>query len=367
MRTLALLLATFLAAPDARAEGPNDSFITGYATAVMERQLRLQPCALTVQNGTVTVRAQNLSGADRDRVEKALASIKGVKEVVIEELTELLATKQELVLTNDESGISAKIGSRGEVFLPRKSLFGSLLADPRWPHFSGTYQYYVDDDEIRNVGAANFGLSFGIFGDDVPLGGSWQFGVQTGVFAIFDFDAASNDLINADYWIGFPFSYRKDDFSALFRIFHQSSHLGDEFLLRDRVDRINLSYEGVNLLFSYDLDEQFRAYAGGGYLLRTDPTGIEPWSSQFGLEFTSRASCWNGTARPVAAVDIQNRGETDWGFNVSARAGIQLENASVFDRRVQFLLEYFDGNSPNGQFYERSIQYLGIGMHIYLD
>jgi hypothetical protein len=29
------------------------------------------------------------------------------------------------------------------------------------------------------------------------------------------------------------------------------------------------------------------------------------------------------------------------------------------------LLEYFNGNSPNGQFFDRTIEYFGPGVHFY--
>ena len=81
-----------------------------------------------------------------------------------------------------------------------------------------------------------------------------EFGIQAGVFAIFDLDAESLDLINADYLIGIPLVFRKGNFSNMTRIFHQSSHLGDEFLLRGRAEkRVNLSYEAGNSIFSYNL------------------------------------------------------------------------------------------------------------------
>ena len=41
--------------------------------------------------------------------------------------------------------------------------------------------------------------------------GWWEVGVQAGVFAFFDLDAESTDLVNADYLVGVPLSYEFDD------------------------------------------------------------------------------------------------------------------------------------------------------------
>jgi len=38
----------------------------------------------------------------------------------------------------------------------------------------------------------------------------------------------------------------------------------------------------------------------------------------------------------------------------------------VLDRRLQLLIQYFNGRSPNGQFYGRAVQYLGLGLHLNL-
>jgi len=69
--------------------------------------------------------------------------------------------------------------------------------------------------------------------------------------------------------------------------------------------------------------------------------------------------------RPLAAIDVQNHEETDWDSDVSVRAGFQLESPSFKSTKLQLLGEYFDGHSPNGQFFERTIRYVGFGAHVY--
>jgi hypothetical protein len=163
-------------------------------------------------------------------------------------------------------------------------------------------------------------------------------------------------------------SDKKGNFANLTRIFHQSSHLGDEFLLRGRTDeRINLSYEGVNNLFSYHLPAGFRLYAGGGYIFHREPSGLDPWSTQAGLGFRSPRLWLKRSLRPVAGIDVQNRQESDWATDVSARAGIQFENPDFLSRKLQLLFEYYNGKSPNGQFYENNIEFFGLGLHFFFD
>jgi hypothetical protein len=234
--------------------------------------------------------------------------------------------------------------------LPRRELFQPLLADPRWPHFSASWQRYLGDDELQSVGSANFGETFALLEGPAPLGGRWQAGIQAGVFSIFDLEADSLDLVNADYLVALFGSYRRGRFSALGRFLHQSSHLGDEFLLRDRAaDRVNLSYEAIDALLAFDVTSYLRIYGGGGGLVHRSPSSLDPF----------------GHVRPLAAVDVQTREESDWNADLSVRAGVQLESERIAGPRVQLLAEYYDGRSPNGQFFDRDIEYVGGGLHLH--
>jgi hypothetical protein len=60
---------------------------------------------------------------------------------------------------------------------------------------------------------------------------------------------------------------------------HQSSHLGDEFVLRTRLERVNLSYEGVDLKLSYDLSYGFRICGRSMGARLWANCGLRSWSS----------------------------------------------------------------------------------------
>ncbi|HEY7492030.1 MAG TPA: DUF1207 domain-containing protein, partial [Candidatus Tectomicrobia bacterium] len=249
-------------------------------------------------------------------------------------------------------------------FLPGGLLFTPLIADPRWPHFAAAYQYYLHDRNLRHAGAVSFGETFTLYRD--TLGGAWwELGLQAGVFAVFDLDSPSSDLVNADYMGAVVLGFRYKRFSALGRLAHQSSHLGDEFLLRNRVNRINLSYESVDLKLSYEFfGDVLRLYAGGGYLFHRDPESLHPGSLQWGIEGRSP---WPGPHvwyRPLVAIDVQHREENDWHVDVSLRTGVEIAGV-LGDRKLQLLIEYFRGHSPNGQFYREQVDYLGVGAHFH--
>ena len=355
--TLGLMLwgapAAVLAAP-----APEDPYLAGYAGAVLEREFKVTRRAVTVDNGVIMLDGSQLAGADRAAVVKALSNLPGAVRVEVREA----ATRAPAVVPDVAP---AAVSSLPTGFLPSGHLFQPFLADPRWPHFSASYRYYLNNRDLEHVGAVSFGETIPLIRGNAFADSQWEAGIQAGVFALFQMDAPSKDLLNADYFASLFGAWRLGPFSALGRIFHQSSHLGDELLLRTRLERINLTYESLDLKLSYDLPWGFRVYGGGGYLFDQEPESLKPWGVQGGVEFRSPRTFAAGHVRPVAAVDLQSREENKWNVDVSVRAGIQLENVRVLERNLQLLVEYFHGNSPDGQFYKRRVDYLGLGAHFH--
>jgi len=368
---LSLIAITALCASHADAAPSEDAYIAGYAAAVLQREFKLDVQSLSVKNGVITVPAENLNGADRAKVLEALSGIPGVAGVETPKNKNLLAaapSTPSAAVVDEATQASGQL-SLPTGFLPARHLFKPLLADPRWPHFAAAYQYYTGGDfDGTNVATVSFGETIpfyrGNLGSD-PRIGQWEAGLQAGVFSDFNLDAASSDLINTDFFAAAYSSLRTGQFSAFGRIFHQSSHLGDEFLLRTRLQRVNLSYEGADLKLSYELPFGVRIYAGGGGLFHREPTALKPWSTQYGIEFRSPWRIDFAAMRPILAVDLKNYEENHWNTDVSARAGVQFDSLNVLGRNLQILAEYFNGHSPSGQFYNEKIEYLGLGAHFH--
>lgn len=359
------LLAVGAASGPARAAPPGaeDAFLRGYVAAVLERELGVRARSLVVHQGVVRLDAADLAGTDRARVVAALEAVRGVTRVEVREAGRAPAAPD--AVTGPAAGGPRRPPDYQVGLMPGGELFRPLIADLRWPHFSAAYHGDLDDPEFGNLAAVSFGETFTLYRGRAGEGW-WEVGVQAGVFALFDLDADSSDLINADYLVAGVLGYRWRALSALGRLFHQSSHLGDEFLLRQtRVDRINLSYEGLDARLSWEaFGDALRVYAGGGRLLRRDPPELQPWFAQYGVEVRSPwpdpAAGW----RPVAAVDVQHREQNAWAGDLSVRAGVQFDGVLV-TRNLQLLLEYFRGHSPSGQFFRREIDYLGVGAHFH--
>ena len=359
---LALTLIT-MTVSTAHAAQVTEEYIRGYASALVKYQFQGSVRLVLLADRVVFLHGLTLEPDGQQKLIRQLEELDGVDRVVVS------ADTGSATLDAQETQAEKKPQDKSlPMVLPRGQLFRSLLADPRWPHFSAAYQRYSNDEQLKNVAATSFGEMFGVYRFGGPFDTVMEVGIQAGVFAIFDLDADSFDLINADYLVGIPLTIKKGDLASLTRIFHQSSHLGDEFLLRGRADkRVNLSYESLHSLLSYRLPAGFRAYAGGGYILHSDPADLDPWSTQFGLEFRSPWTFADGALRPVAAVDVQFRQESDWDTDISTRAGVQFESPDFLERKLQLLMEYYHGKSPHGQFYEDNIEHFGVGLHFFFD
>jgi hypothetical protein len=377
----ALLLGVMV--PPAFATPTDDAYIRGYVSAVLERDLGIMGARVETTDGLVTVSGDGSLARDRDRIVTALSKVRGVVRVDVLARAEQrgspapappasagpTAPPADSTAPPGASTTGASTTKERRLpagWLPAGLLFDPLHADPRWPNFSAGYQRYIGDRDFRDVAATSFGETFPFYRGDAGPWGQWEVSLQASVFSIFDLDASSLDLINADYFVAAPLSYRHGPFSAIARVFHQSSHLGDEFLLRTKAERINLSYEGIDTKLSYDLfDRTLRVYAGGGYLFARDPSNLKPWSTQYGVELQSPWTLLGGLARPIFAADFQHREENDWSPDISLRGGLQFESVQVLGRKLQWMLEYFNGHSPNGQFFKDKIEYFGIAAHLY--
>jgi hypothetical protein len=241
-------------------------------------------------------------------------------------------------------------------WLPKGELFPPLLADPREPHYAVQYQAHAVPIGDINTAQAAIGDYFPIVRGDSRVG-QVEFGIQAGTFSLFNLDSDSSDLINTDFIVGLPVSYRLGSFSARAQVYHQSSHLGDELVLGNPdIDRVNLSFEDSELLLAYELSG-FRLYGGGGYLLRSEPD-LDPVHGQLGVEF--RWPELIGGFDLVAAGDFQTFEKQDWEVNRSYQAGLAWRGE--IGREVRLMLERYDGSSPHGQFFNTPLEFWGLGL-----
>ena len=258
----------------------------------------------------------------------------------------------------------------GVVAFPQDQIFCPTVADPKETRsfvslLRGTFRS-LDDPSGKGTSIVSVGLgdSFGLVRWGGPAANEGvQLDIVGGIFAQFDLGAPSNDLINADYLIGLPLTFRRSGFSTRVRLYHQSSHLGDEYLLRSEdIERQNLSFESVEFIASQEIGP-VRVYAGGERIFRREPDTLPSKVFHGGVELRSGRV---GPAQLVAGVDVKTTTLHDWSPAISGRVGLELARRGAGDhpaRLVTLMLELYEGPSPYGQFFQDDISYVGVGLH----
>jgi hypothetical protein len=259
----------------------------------------------------------------------------------------------------------------GTVAFPQDQIFCPLLADPKQPRsfvswLRGTFRSLDDPSGTgTTIGSVGLGDSFGLVRwNGGSIGDGFQIDFVGSIFAQFDLGAASNDLINADYIIGIPVTFRKGGFSIRTHLYHQSSHLGDEYLLRGEIERENLSFESIAFLASQEAGP-LRVYGGGERVFSREPASVAAKIIQAGAELRSPRA----RIQVVGGVDVKASEQYDWSPATSGRLGLQFARTGGDNhpaRLVTLMLEMYQGPSPYGQFFQDDISYIGVGLHFSL-
>src|SRR5213595_1048545 len=236
------------------------------------------------------------------------------------------------------------------------AVFEPLLADPKEPQFFATYLWARSTRLASRLGSVGFGQTIG-----VVRGRDWQVAVAAGVFSEFNMRSSTTDMLNTDYHIGLPVTYRRGAFATRFRIFHESSHLGDEYLVHTHAQRVDLLVA--------DEASRWRVYGGGVYVFAHSPADLKPGVLHAGLEYHQPHSLLRlgrfATGRLVAGLDAKAMQEHKWQVGWSLVTGLELGDPVVAlgsGRRCSVLLKAYTGPAPYGEFYRDYVSSVGVGI-----
>ncbi|MDP1835754.1 MAG: DUF1207 domain-containing protein [Chlamydiales bacterium] len=241
--------------------------------------------------------------------------------------------------------------------------FPTMLAQPHIVGYSAGYRTY---DKIfkTSVLPVSIGDQFSLYHYKLNCG-QLYWGIEACVWAVFEARTKSLSLINADYYIAFPFTYINDNFAMRLRLFHESSHLGDEFLIERRnIKRLNPSMEVIDLSLAYDITDQLTTFVGYSRVLRSDESYvIRPNSVYYGFNY--HLNCWririgNLDALPYFATYFTNMEDHKWALDSSVAVGYQWEKSCGHKLRV--FIEGYDGYSAEGQFSKQKTSYAAVKM-----
>lgn len=242
-------------------------------------------------------------------------------------------------------------------FLPQGRIYGAHLAGPKESRLS-THLISIPDDST--MWDSTLGARIGMFrigstdpfrpsGLQLDLEGSAQLRMDL---------PEDRDVIGTDYRVGFPLTWGDERRQWKFAFYHLSSHLGDEFLIKNwGFPRFFQVRDAFVLGRSVYLTDAFRLYAEIGWAFNT--VSSEPWEMQFGVDYAPRAPTGVRGA-PFFAVNAYLREELDFGGGLTVQAGWAWRSAATA-HLMRIGLHYYNGASTQYAFMPFHEQQIGAG------
>lgn len=230
-----------------------------------------------------------------------------------------------------------------QAFPKADEVFPKLLAAPKQFQLSASrYSLYERTYSDLSLGHS-WGLLRGRAGDQLWL---WQWDARAMSFSRWN----EGRLEAVDYLAELPVSVRRGDISAIFSLFHENSHLGDDNIRRTGRAPVRTTATGLRALFAVEPWTWLRAYGGPSLLLDTAPSP-KRGGLQAGLEVMSEDLKLSADF-PVRAYAAEDLGMAERvGYNPSSRfaAGLKIGyKDSPKSMRAQ--AGYYSGHSYFGQF-----------------
>jgi len=242
--------------------------------------------------------------------------------------------------------------------MPRGLIYRPYLASAQESRFRAIWNDESGDGKIWDItlGFQFSLLRFGSSGEVRPVG--WELGFEGSATTRLDRDE-NLDLIATDYRFGVPLTWGNEIYQVKFGYYHLSSHLADEFLLKNPgFTRLNFSRNVLVWGHSLYPRPRFRVYFETGFAISSDVS--EPWEFLFGSEYAPTGATGPRGA-PFVAVNGHLREEVDFGGNFVFQTGWAWRRSPA-SGLFRLGVEYYNGKSDQFSFFDESEQKTGFGL-----
>jgi hypothetical protein len=336
-------------------------YFEGYLQALVDMNYYEHKIVVLVKDGTVWLANVPKNRLIAKSIISYLKDVPGVKEV-----KEIDGVPPKDMVDREKYVNRPKV--KGIWFPQNTSLYQPMLADPRQVIYSIGYRG-MDRVVGKKAIPVSLGDDFPFFRwiDVWPWHGDLQIGIETGIWSVFNLDPHPNlahgtELFNTDFYVGIPLVYAVNQWAWRFRIYHISSHLGDEFMVdHPGFKRKNPSFESLDVFMSYQVNDVFRFYIGPGFILHSDHTfPMDRLYAEYGADFHfggTKNYYHNLYGTFFAAVYFRNWQVNNWDFDGTAMFGYEWSKIQGVGRKIRLFVDYHNGYCNEGQFFKKRTQY----------
>lgn len=182
-------------------------------------------------------------------------------------------------------------------------------------------------------------------------------GLGSQVYARFSLHDKKSALISNDWVVGLNGTAALGRWTLTLEMYHESSHLGDEYEDRFDAKRVDWTREVVGAWISYRTGP-WRFTGSGSYAVR-DELRLSRSGASMGVDFRPARPEGAGGVRPVAGIYLDASGATSWRMSGSLKAGVALP-ASPGSREIGLAIIAHDGLSTQRQFFRQESRYVGL-------
>lgn len=259
------------------------------------------------------------------------------------------------------------VRAQGE-FLPKGHLFEPIILDPLEAQTYGSFLpgYWMEGQKYKGSFVPfAFGFAKPIYRRTSQPGHSEEWVLDLASFTQFEAfrddvtNKAARRIVNTDYKVSIIYNIRRNENNYRIRVYHLSSHLGDDYIFRNKITAPSpnsVNYELLDVTYSRTVTN-WRLYGGAGIVLRKSEER-KPLSAQIGT-FYKRPSA--KAARLVGGVDVKFWQQTDFRPGIHGGIGFELGRTQ---NNLTLMLEGYSGFRPYSQFEQQQTSWMGVGLYL---
>jgi hypothetical protein len=182
------------------------------------------------------------------------------------------------------------------------------------------------------------------------------FGSQ--VYGRFSLTDPKSALISTDWVVGINTTAAVSSWLLTLELYHESSHLGDEYGDRFPDDRLDWTREVLAAWAGY-VAGVWRFTAGASYVL-DDELSLPAPAGSLGIDYHGKSRRFlGGQVRPVAGLFTEADAATKWRVSTSGKLGLAFATGPE-NHDIGIALIGHNGLSTQRQFFRQESQYVGL-------